>query len=249
MGFQPWKVGPCLDRECRREGPLEVVVAAELSNDETLKDEIRRKLDLHDLNQKRFGLPDRVTAKRFIFKLLYGATAFGYAQDTDFTGVGFSKEQWQEVIDEFYNKYKGIKTWHESIIRSAKENGYLTIPSGRYFEFKPEKKSYGWKWPLTTIKNYPVQGFGADLVMLARIEFFNNFIKSGLEGFFIQTIHDSLVVDTPSKNVYNISVLLKNAVEKVPDLCRQHFNYDFTLPLNSEILVGPNKKDLEPYEF
>jgi DNA polymerase-1 len=228
---------------------LEVVVAAELSGDEVLKDEIRRRVDTHDLNQKRFGLPSRVVAKRFIFKLLYGATAFGYAQDSDFIDVGFSKEQWQGVIDEFYAKYKGIAAWHKEIIRSAQEDGYLTIPSGRYFTFTPEKKSYGWKWPLTTIKNYPVQGFGADLVMLARIEAFNNFIKSGLEGFFIQTIHDSIVFDIPAKNCYNISMICKNAVEKVPDLCRQHFNYDFTLPLTSEIQVGPNKKDLTEYEF
>jgi len=94
-----------------------------------------------------------------------------------------------------------------------------------------------------------VQGFGADLVMLARIKFFKDFIASELEGYFIQTIHDSLVVDTPSKNVYNISVMLNNAVESVPSMCKEYFNYNFTLPLNSEILVGPNKKDLKPYEF
>jgi DNA polymerase I-like protein with 3'-5' exonuclease and polymerase domains len=229
---------------------LEVVVAAELSQDEVLKDELRRKVDLHALNQARFKLPDRVTAKRFIFKLLYGATAYGYVQDSDFLDVKFNRNQWQAVIDEFYDKYKGIGSWHKRIEREAKENGFLISPSGRYYNFVPKRSDRGeWKWPLTQIKNYPVQGFGADLVMLARIKFFKEFIESGLEGYFIQTIHDSLVVDTPSKNVYNISVMLKEAVEAVPSMCKEYFNYDFTLPLTSEILVGPNKKDLEPYEF
>jgi DNA polymerase I-like protein with 3'-5' exonuclease and polymerase domains len=231
-------------------GFLEVVVAAELSQDEVLKDELRRKLDLHALNQERFKLPDRVTAKRFIFKLLYGATAFGYVQDSDFLDVGFTRKQWQAVIDEFYAKYTGIGRWHQQIEREAKEYAFLTIPSGRYYNFIPKRNDRGeWKWPLTQIKNYPVQGFGAELVMLARIKFFKDFIASGLEGFFIQTIHDSLVVDTPSKNVYNISIMLKNAVESVPSMCREYFNYDFTLPLNCEIMVGPNKKDLELYEL
>lgn len=48
---------------------LEVFVAAELSDDKVLKKELLDKLDLHSNNQERFGLPDRVAAKRFIFKL------------------------------------------------------------------------------------------------------------------------------------------------------------------------------------
>ena len=94
---------------------LEVFVAADLSDDKTLKDELVRRLDLHQLNQDRFKLPDRVTAKRFIFKLLYGATAFGYAQDSDFINVGYSEKQWQKVIDEFYSKYTGIAKWHNTL--------------------------------------------------------------------------------------------------------------------------------------
>ena len=156
---------------------LEVFVAADLSDDKTLKDELINRLDLHQLNQARFKLPDRVTAKRFIFKLLYGATAYGYAQDSDFIDVGYSEQKWQKVIDEFYAKYTGIARWHDRIINDAKRDGYLTIPSGRYFNYAAKQTSYGWKWPLTTIKNYPVQGFGADLVKLARVEFYRRFIE------------------------------------------------------------------------
>lgn len=48
---------------------LEVVVAAQLSGDKVLGQEIVDKVDTHANNQARFKLPDRVTAKRFIFKL------------------------------------------------------------------------------------------------------------------------------------------------------------------------------------
>lgn len=131
-------------------------VAADLSGDKVLKDELLNKLDLHSLNQERFKLPDRVTAKRFIFKLLYGATAFGYEQDTDFIGVGYSQKQWQRVIDEFYSKYYGIKQWHDSLLLTVQRDGCIEIPSGRYYNYQPKRTSYGYKWPLTTIKNYPV---------------------------------------------------------------------------------------------
>jgi DNA polymerase I-like protein with 3'-5' exonuclease and polymerase domains len=202
-------------------------------------------LDLHALNQEKFALPDRVTAKRFIFKLLYGATAYGYSVDSDFINVGFSEKQWQRVIDVFYTKYDGIAKGHIADINYAKENGYLEIPSGRYYNFEPKKTSYGYKWPLTLIKNYPIQGFGADLVMLARIEFFRRLKASGLPADFICTVHDSLVVDTPDELCYNISTMLKDSIELVPTLCRQEFDYEFKLPIWCEISVGPNKRDLQ----
>lgn len=229
---------------------LEVVVAAELSGDKVLSQEILDKVDIHDNNRLAFSLgegkPGRLVAKIFKFRLIYGGGAYSYANDPDFMGVSTDEAFWQEVIDKYYTKYKGVKQWHDTIVTLAKKQGFLTIPSGRYYEFRPKKDNWGnLKWPITLIKNYPVQGFGADLVMLARIYFFKAFKASGLEGKLIQTIHDSIVVDTPSKNVYTISKMLQESVEAVPQLCKTHFNYNFKLPLQSEILVGPNKADLK----
>lgn len=226
-------------------------VAADRYDDRTLKDELLQRLDLHSINQDRFKLPNRVTAKRFIFKLLYGATAFGYSVDADFIDVGYSERQWQRVIDEFYTKYTGIAKGHEADIKFVKENGFLEIPSGRYFNYRPKQTSYGWKWPLTTIKNYPIQGFGADLVMLARIEAFKRISRSGLEARFIQTIHDSLVydVDNDPEVCYTISTLLKDSIEYVPTLCKQEFDYEFSLPLWCEVQSGPNKRDMTEVNF
>ena len=231
---------------------LEVFVAGDLSGDKVLKEELLNKLDLHSLNQERFKLPSRVIAKIFIFKLLYGATAYGYSVDADFLNVGYSEKQWQAVIDEFYTKYNGIATWHTSIINQAKEQGFLEIPSGRHYNYKPRKNDWGqWKWPLTTIKNYPVQGFGAELVKLARVEFWKQLKQSGLPAQFIQTIHDSLVVDVDNDEevVYTICSMLKASIEKTPQLCKEWFDYDFSLPIWCEIQVGPNKASLEDFKF
>lgn len=48
---------------------LEVVCAAYLSKDKVLYKELRDGLDIHSDNQAKFGLPDRITAKIFKFKL------------------------------------------------------------------------------------------------------------------------------------------------------------------------------------
>ena len=223
---------------------LEVVAAAQLSGDKVLSQEIIDKVDIHESNRDRFGLGEgkqgRLVAKIFKFRLIYGGSAYSYAHDPDFTGVSSSEKFWQNVIDEYYKKYKGIAKWHDELLLTAMQQGYIEIPTGRYFPFKPFRHS----WPITKIKNYPVQGFGADLVKLARIKFYNDLLDSGMEGLFIGTVHDSLVVDTPEKNCYNVSMMLKNAIESVPSLCKHEWDYDFKLPLTCEIKVGKNKNEM-----
>ncbi len=228
---------------------LEVVVAAELSGDEVLRKEIIDKVDIHDANRVAFNLgegkPGRLVAKIFKFRLIYGGSAYSYANDPDFTGVSSSIKFWEGVIDRYYTKYKGVKQWHDKLLDTVKRQGYIEIPSGRYYSFEAKQKWGEWQWPLTTIKNYPVQGFGADLVMLARIEAFKQLKATGLEFKMVGTIHDSIIVDTPSKNCYTISMVLKNAIEAVPKLCEEHFKYSFSLPLTCEIQAGPNKLEMK----
>jgi DNA polymerase-1 len=231
---------------------LEVVVAAELSGDSVLRQEIIDKVDIHDSNRVAFNLgegkPGRLIAKIFKFRLIYGGSAYSYANDPDFTGVSDSVKFWEGVIDRYYTKYNGIKKWHDKLLADVKRDGYIAIPSGRYYPFEPTFKYGDWKWPLTQIKNYPVQGFGADLVMLARIEAFQRLKDSGLEFQMVQTIHDSVVIDCHSKHLEQVATILKESVEVVPKLCQEHFNYNFSLPLTCEILYGKNKLDMKEYK-
>lgn len=227
---------------------LEVVVAAQLSGDDVLRKEIVDKEDIHGNNQAAFGLGEgkagRLVAKIFKFRLIYGGSAYSYAHDSDFMGVSSSEQFWQEVIDKYYSKYTGIAKWHKEIEHEAKTTGRLTIPSGRYYPFEYEQTKWGTKWPSTKVKNYPVQGFGADLVMLARLEFAKRVKQSKVSCLLISTIHDSIVVDTEEKNVYNIAKLLNDSIEAVPSLCKQVWGYDFTLPLTCEVSAGLNKKEM-----
>lgn len=48
---------------------LEGCVFADLSCDKTMIAELNNKEDLHTNNQTAFGLPSRLVAKRFLFKL------------------------------------------------------------------------------------------------------------------------------------------------------------------------------------
>jgi DNA polymerase I-like protein with 3'-5' exonuclease and polymerase domains len=80
--------------------------------------------------------------------------------------------------------------------------------------------------------------------MLARIEAFRLLQEAGIEFLMVQTIHDSIVVDAPNRYVGTVAKILQESVAKVPDLCYTNWMYRFSLPLTSEVLVGPNKKDM-----
>lgn len=229
---------------------LEVVVAAQLSGDKVLSQEIIDKEDIHENNRSAFSLPSRLIAKVFKFRLIYGGSAYSYAHDPDFMGVSREEGFWQEVIDRYYTKYDGIAKWHKEILRTAQLEGQLSIPSGRYYPFPPERGYRGeLKWPITKIKNYPVQGFGADLVMLARLEAAKRFREAGIEYRLVSTIHDSIVVDVPEQHLEIAATILRDSIEAVPRLCRSIWGYDFKLPLTCEVQYGPNKKDMLDFEF
>lgn len=225
---------------------LEWVGVTFLSQDKVAYQEIINKIDQHGDNQKRFGLPSRLIAKTFVFRLIYGGGKWAYVMDSDFNCVSSDPEFWQNVIDEFYGKYKGIAQWHKEIVYSVQKNGFLEVPSGRRFDFKQYPDRYGqMEWPRTQILNYPVQGFGADLVMLARISMFNRMKKANMKSKLITTIHDSIVVDSPQEEVYNICQMLKSVIEDIPKNASKCFKINFDLPMSGEIFTGPNKLEME----
>ena len=231
---------------------LEVVTAADLSRDSVLMREILDGVDIHERNRDTFklgtGKEGRLVAKVLKFRILYGGGAYSFAHDPAFMGVSTSEKFWQRVIDEYYEKYSGLRKWHNSLINTAKQTGRIEIPSGRFFPITPDFSKRE-PWPLTQIKNFPVQGQGADLVMLARLEAAKRLREGNLRALLISTIHDSIEADCPENEVEEVGRILNQSVEAVPKACRQVFGYDFSLPLTSEVQYGPNKKNMVELKF
>lgn len=132
---------------------LEVFAGAYLSQDKIMMQELINGLDMHENNRSAFDLPSRLIAKVFMFRLMYGGSAYSYANDPDFASVKGNEKYWQKVIDRFYDKYKGFANWHTTIVQEVTQTGKLVMPTGRIYEY--ERNSRG-DWPQTTIKNYPV---------------------------------------------------------------------------------------------
>ena len=225
---------------------LEWVCASYLSQDKIAYDEIWNNVDQHTDNQNRFGLPSRLIAKTFVFRLIYGGSAYSYANDTNFTNVSNSESFWQNVIDEFYTKYKGLGQWHKEIVATAMRDRKITMPTGRVYNYEPEVKYGKVKWPRTKILNYPVQGLGADLMAIARVSLANR-LKDMENVKLINTVHDSIIVDFDSKVCDNISIvkIVDQCFTDIPRNFKKLFGVEFNLPMRVECQVGPNWGNME----
>ena len=218
---------------------LEWVCASYLSKDKTAHQEIWNEIDQHTDNQNRFGLPSRLIAKTFVFRLIYGGSAFSYANDPNFKDIG-NEMFWQNVIDQFYRKYTGLKNWHDQLMFQVKQTNKLIMPTGRTYKYLPETNSMGnIKYPRTRILNYPVQGLGADLMTIARISLYNKIAKmNGVK--LINTVHDSIMLDFDPKVCYTNSIvqIVKESFENVPANFKHLFGKEFNLPMRVDIQVG-----------
>jgi len=230
---------------------LEVVCAGFLSQDPVLTAELHenknnpQKDDLHTNNQKQFNLPDRVTAKRFTFKLLYGGTDYGFSIDPKFNHVSKKRQYWSNVIEKFYSKYKGISQWHTRLVQDVLRDGQLVMPTGRAYTFpRLDVAQREWFWR-PKILNYPVQGTGADLVAIGRVAMWKRLRKANIPVLFQSTVHDSIDIDCESCYTSRVVAIVKQAIEDIPTNFENIFGVPFNLPLSCETSVGPNLRDLK----
>jgi DNA polymerase I-like protein with 3'-5' exonuclease and polymerase domains len=108
------------------------------------------------------------------------------------------------------------------------------MPTGRCYTFQ----SKNGEWPRTQILNYPVQGLGHDLMAIARVSLRKRLLKNNLKSLLISTVHDSIVLDCPEKEVDNCVQLVRDVFRDIPDNFKRLFGVEFNLPMRVEIEVG-----------
>ena len=228
---------------------VEWMVALELSKDKVGVKEWMEGADMHSINQAKFKLPDRRIAKIFLFRLIYGGTEWSYAKDPDYNWISDSPKYWAKMIEGFYDKYNGLRRWHDQLVQTVTRTGKLTIPTGREYIYSPQKKKGELVWPRTTILNYPVQGFAAELVKIGRILVVQRIHREVPGALFINTVHDSLVVDVRDEDVEKVLKIMYEVIhQQTAAFFNKLFVYQLQLPVRGEIFFGPNQLDLEEWK-
>jgi len=223
---------------------LEIACAAFLAQDEILIKELENDVNIHTENQLAFNLPTRLVAKVLKFRILYGGSAYSFSIDPDFTSVSRKVSYWEDVIEKYYEKYKGIYKWHVSITQQARKTGKYISPIGRSYSFAPTQRRGEMVWPDTDIKNWPVQGLGADVMAVARIAAHQRFKKYNLESLLVSTVHDSIVADCPNKEVDTVKEIFTDIFDKLPSNISKTYDIKWNVPMVGEVSVGPNMSDL-----
>lgn len=200
--------------------------------------------DIHTKNQRDLKLVSRLIAKIFLFRCIYRGPAFAYARDPDFSTVSTSQRFWQKIIDSFFEKYYGLNQKHIELIQEATTTGQTISPFGRVHEHIQRQTSRGPEWNIPDITNHVNQGCGADIMVIARILFAGRWMDSGLEGKLITTVHDSIALDLPEKNVKPATEMFHQVFRDLPKAISKSYKVDFNLPLLVECGAGMNQKEL-----
>ena len=183
-------------------------------------------------------------AKILNFRILYGGNEFSFANDPEFIPISKSKEYWKGVIDEYYKKYRGIAKWHEELIREAVTTGKVVSPTGREYIFT----KFEGKIRDTQVKNYTVQGTGADIMALARVSFHNRMKKLNYNNcLLVNTVHDSIVLDV-DENTVDVQKIINTMHEVFDDLpmnFKKMFGVEFNTPMACEVQTGYNWEDMK----
>lgn len=224
---------------------LEWRTILELSRDEVGIKEILNNDDIHSNNEKTFELPSRLIAKIYLFRTIFRGSGWSFANDPDFMHVSSNPNFWDDLNVKFYTKYKGIdkihQVWKDRVVAGRPIEG----PLGRSWSISMKRDYKGeLKIPWTTLSNYPVQGCGADVMMMARVSAHKRIKAAKIPCDWISTVHDDIKVDTQEKYVQPIVNIFHEVFDDLPKNIKTVFGYDWVVPMSCEAKQGMNLKEM-----
>ena len=202
---------------------VELRVLAHISGDENMVKAFNNDEDIHrEVASKVFDVPfeevtkeQRSRAKAVNFGIVYGITSFGLAKQ-----IGASRKQAQEYIDNYLEKYSGIKAFMEESVEMAKQNGYVETLFGRRRNV-PELKSSNFmmrEFGKRVAMNTPIQGTAADIMKIAMNNVYKELKEKDIDAKLILQVHDELLIEASEKDAEETKNILKNCMENAMKL-------------------------------
>lgn len=227
---------------------LEWRTALALSGDLTGLKEVLNGEDTHALNQAAFNLPSRLIAKIFLFRTIFRGSGWSFANDPDFMHVSSDPRFWDGMNEKFFAKYEGLNNIHKVWADEVVAGRPIVGPMGRSWSISMGRDRHGeLKIPWTVLSNYPVQGTGADVMMLARLSARRRIEAAGIPCLWISTVHDSICLDTHEKYLEQLKTIMDEVFRDIPQNIKALFGYEWTCPLACESKYGLNMKDMKKF--
>lgn len=215
---------------------IELRIMAHLSQDPVLIESFRQGEDIHDRTAREvFGMNALMDAREYRrrakvinFGIMYGLSAFGLAQS-----LKIGRSEAQKFIDDYFEKYRGVKAWIDQTLAEVQEKGYVTTLFGR---IRPIPEIYSKNWSVKsfgerTAVNAPIQGTAADLIKKAMVSIYREIRGRNLCSKLILQVHDELVFEVADPEIEFMTNLVRAQMESAADL---------SVPLKVDLAVGPS---------
>lgn len=197
---------------------IELRVLAHISQDEHMLEAFKNDEDIHvQAASKVLGIPkeevtkeQRSSAKAVNFGIVYGISDFGLAEQ-----LGVSKKKAKEYIEQYLEKYSGIKKFMDDIVELAKNQGYVETSFHRR-RYIPELSSNNYmvrQFGARAAMNTPIQGTAADIMKIAMINVYNKLKEEDLDAKIILQVHDELMIECKENDKEKVKIILKNCME------------------------------------
>jgi len=198
---------------------IELRILAHISEDENMIEAFNNGEDIHkQAASKVLGIPleevtkeERSKAKAVNFGIVYGISDFGLAEQ-----IGVSKKQAKQYIEQYLEKYSGIKKFMDDITEKAKEHGYVETLYNRR-RYIPELKSNNYmvrQFGARAAMNTPIQGTAADVIKIAMIDVYNTLKERKLKSKLLLQVHDELLIETDEEEKEEVIKILKTCMER-----------------------------------
>ena len=220
---------------------IELRVLAHISKDENMKQAFLNGEDIHkQVASKVFDVPlDEVTkeqrsaAKAVNFGIVYGISGFGLAEQ-----LGINRKKAESYINQYLEKYEGVKSFMHNIVEEAKEKGYVeTLYHRRRYITELSSNNYMVRqFGTRAAMNTPIQGTAADIMKIAMIKVFNKLKQEKLEAKLILQIHDELLIECKKEQKEKVKQILKDCMENAVSL---------DIPLEVEVSEADNWYDVK----
>ena len=202
---------------------IELRVLAHMSGDERLIEAYKTAQDIHAITASQvFHIPlnevtplQRRNAKAVNFGIVYGISAFGLSED-----LSISRKEAMEYIERYFETYPQVKSFLDSLVAHAKEQGYVTTMFGRRRPV-PELKSSNFmqrSFGERVAMNSPIQGTAADIIKIAMIRVDERLRRENLRSRLILQVHDELLIETAEDEKETVMKILSEEMHHAASL-------------------------------
>ena len=176
---------------------IELRIMAHLSGDKNMIDDFRSGYDIHAATAaKIYKKPieevtkdERRKAKTANFGIIYGISVFGLAER-----MNVDRREAKELIDNYFETYKGVYEYIEKCKQDAKANGYVETIFHRK-RYLPDINSHNAVvrgYAERNAVNAPIQGSAADIIKVAMINIYRRMKAENMRSTMILQVHDEL---------------------------------------------------------